>query len=133
MWGAYFEGSCVRVIEIDDESSLDALHCAIQAAVAFDRDHPYGFFVANSHTGVRRWLTDAEEWEDMEDAFLATRLSDVWPLGRKRLHYLFDFGDCWTFEIRKARKVTSPVPGIEYPRVVASEGDNPEQYPAFNP
>ena len=131
--GTYLKETCVRVIEIDDSASLYDLHDAIQDAVAFDRDHPFSFFVANSHTGVKRWLTDKEDWDDMVDDFLATRLSDVWPLGRKRLHYVFDFGDYWTFEIRKARKVTDPVPGVNYPRVVASEGDNPEQYPAFNP
>jgi hypothetical protein len=129
VWGAYLNGDCVRVIEIDDEATLFDLHNAIQDAVAFDRDHPFSFFVANSFTGVKRWLSDQENWDDVVDDFLATRLTDVFPLGRKKLHYVFDFGDDWTFEIRKARKVTTPVPGVKYPRVVASEGDNPEQYP----
>jgi hypothetical protein len=129
VWGAYLNGDCVRVIEIDDEATLFDLHNAIQDAVAFDRDHPFSFFAANSFTGVKRWLSDQENWDDVVDDFLATRLTDVFPLGRKKLHYVFDFGDDWTFEIRKARKVTTPVPGVKYPRVVASEGDNPEQYP----
>jgi hypothetical protein len=30
-------------------------------------------------------------------------LKDIWPTGRKKLYYMFDFGDKWIFEVRKKR------------------------------
>jgi len=52
-------------------------------------------------------------------------------LGRKRLYYLFDFGDNWKFEIRRHRKTKEAEAGVEYPRVVMTSGPNPEQYPSY--
>jgi hypothetical protein len=127
--GAYLVESCVRVIEIDDESSLFNLHGAIQDAVDFGRDHPFDFFLAHVPQGNRQPLSEAEEWEDREGAFLRIPLQDVFPTGRKRLYYLFDFGDCWTFEVRKARGSKLAEKGAAYPRLLGSEGPNPIQYP----
>jgi hypothetical protein len=122
---------CVRVIEMDAESSLDDLHEAIQDAVAFDRDHLYEFYIANSASfGARRdWVTMEEEWEDRLETFSNTPILEVLPpTGRKRLYYLFDPGDKWTFEVRKVRGQYEPEPGAKYPRVVEAEGPNPKQY-----
>jgi hypothetical protein len=44
---------------------------------------------------------------------------------------LFDFGDNWTFEIRRQRKVKEPEAGVKYPRVVKTIGPNPEQCPNY--
>jgi len=57
-----------------------------------------------------------------------TRLKDIYPLGRKKLYYLFYFGDSWPFEIRKARGVKKPESDVKYPRVVEAIGPAPEQY-----
>jgi hypothetical protein len=105
-FGAYLKEQCIRTIEIDEEARLYDLHEAIQDAVQFGRDHPFQFFLANSASPSARkqWLTEKEEWEDMEDDFQRIILKDIYPLGRKRLYYLFDFGDRWTFEIRRPRK-----------------------------
>jgi len=133
IFGAYLEEECIRFLEMDEESSLYDLHDAIQEAVDFDRDYPFEFYIANSPFGwKKRWLTEAEEWEDKENDFHRIRLKDIWPLGRKRLYYWFDFGDRWTFEIRKLRKVKVPEPGVTYPRIVKAIGPNPEQYPRFD-
>ena len=109
------------------------LHDAIQDAVDFGRDHPFEFFLANSSSpyAVKKWLTEKEEWEDKEDDFCRIRLTDIWPTGRKKLYYLFDFGDKWTFEIRKARRAKEPEHEVKYPRLIKAIGPNPEQYPRF--
>ena len=130
--GARLTESCLRVIEIDEDATLVDLHDAIQDAVHFGRDHPYGFFLAHSHRGNRDWLSKEEEWEDREADYMERRLGDLFPTGRKRLHYLFDFGDQWTFEIRPERGRKEPEPGMAYPRVVRSEGPDPVQYPIYN-
>jgi pRiA4b ORF-3-like protein len=131
--GAYLKEQCIRTIEIDEEARLYDLHEAIQDAVQFGRDHPFQFFLANSASPSARkqWLTEKEEWEDKEDDFRRIILKDIYPLGRKRLYYLFDFGDRWTFEIRKHRKTKEPEAGVKYPRVVKRIGPNPEQYPNY--
>jgi Plasmid pRiA4b ORF-3-like protein len=132
-FGAYLKDECIRVIEIDEEASLYDLHEAIQGAVSFGRDHPFEFFLANSASPFARKqrLTEKEEWDDKEDDFCRIRLKDICPLGRKRLCYLFDFGDNWTFEIRRQRKAKEPEAGVKYPRVVKTIGPNPEQYPNY--
>lgn len=131
--GMYLEDECVRVIEIDETASLYDLHEAIQDAVGFARDHPFEFFLANSASpqAHKRWLTEQEKWEEKERDFFRTRLNSIYPLGRKKLYYLFDFGDDWTFEIRKGRGAKKPESGVRYPRVVQSIGPNPKQYPRF--
>jgi hypothetical protein len=132
-FGAYLKEQCIRTIEIDEEARLYDLHEAIQDAVQFGRDHPFQFFLANSASPFARkqWLTEKEEWEDKEDDFQRIILKDIYPLGRKRLYYLFDFGDQWTFEIRRHRKAKEPEAGVKYPRVVKRIGPNPEQYPNY--
>ena len=67
----------------------------------------------------------------IESDFAKIRLKDLYPLGRKKLYYLFDFGDNWTFEIRRARGAKKPEANVEYPRVVEAIGPDPEQYPTW--
>ncbi len=131
--GAYLRERCIRVIEIHAKASLYDLHDAIQDTVKFGRDHPFEFFLANSSSpyAVKKWLTEKDEWEDKEDDFCRIRLTDIWPTGRKKLYYLFDFGDKWTFEIRKGRGGKEPEQGVKYPRLLKAIGPNPEQYPRF--
>jgi Plasmid pRiA4b ORF-3-like protein len=131
--GAYLKEPCIRVIEIEEADTLYDLHDAIQDAVNFGRDHPFEFYLANSSSpwAERRWLSEKEEWGDKEGDFCRIRLMDIWPTGRKKLYYLFDFGDNWTFEIRKKRGTREPENNIKYPRVVKAIGPYPQQYPRF--
>lgn len=128
--GAYLRERCVRVLEIEEVATLDELHCAVQHEVRFDCDHPYQFFIANSLMGVkRRYLSQNEEWELMEEDFKKVTMAQVFPLGRRRLYYHFDFGDDWVFEIRKVGAAKEPSPHARYPRVIESIGPAPLQYP----
>ena len=131
--GAYLRERCIRVIEIHAKASLYDLHDAIQDTIKFGRDHPFEFFLANSSSpyAVKKWLTEKEEWEDKEDDFCRIQLTDIWPTGRKKLYYLFDFGDKWTFEISKGRGGKEPEQGVRYPRLLKAIGPNPEQYPRY--
>ena len=119
------------MIEIEKQACLYELHDAIQDVVQFGRDHPFEFFFANSSSpwANRQWLTEKEDWEDKEDDFWRIKLINIWPTGRKRLYYLFDFGDEWIFEIRKQRGAKNAEGGVKYPRLVKAIGPNPEQYP----
>ena len=108
------EEQCIRIIEFEENTSLYDLHDAIQDAVSFGRDHPFTFYIANSWRGQRQWLTEEEKWQDKEHDFSTIKLKDIYPLGRKKLYYLFDFGDQWTFEVRKARGSKKPLDGVSY-------------------
>lgn len=120
---------CVRTIEVDDEASLYDLHEAIQDAVDFGRDHPYHFFLAHSGSGQRHWLWPDEDYEAVEAKYFRTLLREVFPTGQKKLFYLFDLGDDWTFQIRKRRGSRPAQVGVRYPRLIALTGGNPIQYP----
>lgn len=127
--GPYLEEPCIRVLAIDPDSSLAELHLAIQRAVGFGNDHLYDFFTAHStnRRAERRRICDSESWEEREDAYRRVRVGDIWPMGRRKLYYLFDFGDRWLFEIRRlARRSQDDAPGC--PRVVEREGPDPVQY-----
>lgn len=49
----------------------------------------------------------------------------------KKFLYLFDYGDEWRFEVRVAAINPKAEEG-DYPRLVASKGDAPPQYPDWN-
>ena len=130
--GTYLRDDCVRVIAMDDTASLLDLHEVIQDAVSFGRDHPFEFYTANSGSPYARknWITLAEDWDEKVDAFRDTQLKDIWPLGRKKLYYWFDFGDAWIFEIRKMRSTKADA-SLDTPRVLERIGPDPEQYPTL--
>ncbi|MBI4766384.1 MAG: hypothetical protein HY787_17580 [Deltaproteobacteria bacterium] len=100
-------------------------------SVNFERDHLFEFYLANSSSpfAQKQRLTEDDDWK--ESSFAKIKIKDIYPLGRKKLYYLFDFGDKWTFEIRKARGAKNPEAGVKYPRVVEAIGPNPEQYPTW--
>ncbi len=47
-------------------------------------------------------------------------------VGVRSLKYLYDFGDCWEHTVRVER-VTDPLPGIVYPRLVEAVGRCPPE------
>lgn len=112
-------------IELDDNSTLEGVHSAIQDAVDFDNDHLYAFFVARNERARDRIVFD-DEIGNIYD----TVIRDVFPLPpKKRLFYLFDYGASWIFSVSKSRKSPqATIDGIEYPRVVSETGEKPIQY-----
>ena len=132
IFGAYLEEECIRVLEIDENATLEDLHLAIQKAVSFDNDHLYDFYAGRHYRNRQIRYSDDEDWEARERDFSRLKLSTVYPLKGLKLYYWFDFGDNWIFEIRKARKVKPAESGRSYPRVTESHGPNPEQYPSWD-
>ena len=128
--GMYLREECVRVLAMQSVASLLDLHDLIQDAVSFDRDHAYEFYTANSDSPLaeRNWITMAQEGEEKRAAYAKTLFKDIWPLGRKKLYYWFDFGDRWIFEVRKMRHCQADE-SLSTPQVVERIGPNPEQYP----
>jgi hypothetical protein len=128
--GRYLDNECVRVLEIDSEASLMELHDAIQDAVGFDRDHLFEFFAGRSYRNRKLVFNDSFDGEQSFDRYGILTLEQLYPLPKScKLYYHFDFGDDWYFEIGKfRRKPMVREPGVEYPRIIASIGQHPEQY-----
>lgn len=126
MFGLYTSGPWSCVIEIPSDAFLWDLHETIRTACKFDDDHLFGFYIATaSYRGAKHWLNDVDD-EPMD-----LQLNEIWPLkNHYLLHYLYDFGDSWTFQVRRQRK--SPFPPVaktKYPRIVSIEGKRLVQYP----
>ena len=125
--GISLESEWVRIIEVESSFSLEDLHFEILHSVGFDNDHLYDFFLANSPRGGRSVIVEQDHYGDSD--YSTVLLESVFPTGRKRLYYLFDYGDNWLFEVRKARGEKEKDSKVTYPRVVDKLGPNPEQYP----
>ena len=126
--GLHCEDDWMAEIELPNSATLDEFHGAIQAAVGFDYDHLYCFFVSRTNRSRDRVYFDHEN-----ELVFSTTLADRFPLPKGRsLFYLFDWRDEWVFKISKSRKALhAPVDGATYPRVVNQLGTKPEQYPGF--
>ena len=124
--GMYCEGDWSANIELDESSTLEDLHYAIQDAVEFESDHLYCFFLSRTDRSRSR------EYFDEENGLIFSKtLKDLLPLPDKQcLFYLFDWGDEWVFKISPSRKRPhEPVKRVKYPRVESESGIKPVQYP----
>ena len=109
-----------RTVEVKEEFTLKQLHKYIQEIVEFDDDHLYEFSTRRSAHSNGRAISKVR------------KLNEIYPLKGEKLYYLFDFGDCWLFEIKKQRKKKFVENGKKYPNLIESTGINPEQYTEFD-
>jgi hypothetical protein len=118
-----------REIELRGDQTLADLGEVIPSAFRFDDDHLWSFFLSG-----KTWDESTEyarvQLDDVRGLRRRTadrlRVRDA-PAGREFL-FLFDYGDEWHFGVKLAR--TSEIePSASYPRIVASHGPAPRQYP----
>jgi hypothetical protein len=117
-----------REVELAADQTLAELGERIPAAFGFDDDHLWSFFLSG-----RPW-DRASEYARLPDPPVGGRKrgADGLRVGdapaKKEFLFLFDYGDEWHFGVKLVR--TSVVEaGARYPRVVASRGQAPPQYP----
>lgn len=129
--GLYLQEPFERTVEIQSNTSLNALHNLIQELTGFDDDHCYDFFIGKNLRDCRNCLI-------AEDGFMVTTkkpmktLEQLFPIPKgQKLFYWFDFGDDWKFEIT-LKDTKEKIPGVKYPIVIAEKGQQPEQYPQFD-
>ena len=124
--GLHCNGDWAANIELDESSSLESLHDAIQKAVDFDNDHVYCFYLSRTDRSRSR-----EYFDDENGLIFSKTLKDLFPLPTKQcLFYLFDWGYEWVFKISPSRKRPhEPVKGVTYPRIESESGVKPVQYP----
>jgi Plasmid pRiA4b ORF-3-like protein len=108
-----------RTIEIKENFTLRNLHKYIQKIIDFDDDHLYEFYIGKNPRNRAQKLSKS------------SALNEIYPLTGYKIFYLFDFGDCWLFQIKKSRKKKPENNQTKYPVLIESCGDNPEQYPDY--
>ena len=120
-----------RDIEIESTKSLADLAEAI--VQAFDFDHAFGVYPETKGRAVMRGRPAYELLADMDAATEArsvrkAKVAQAFSEFGQAMIFLFDYGDEWLFRVeltafgRKAAKT-------RYPRVLASAGASPVQYP----
>lgn len=117
---------CYRHIRIAQKATLFQLHQAILNAFGFDDDHAHAFFMSN-----HAWdpLT-AYVHPTMEPGDRSTKkfkLSQFKFQKGDLFKYIFDFGDCWTFQCKFLRPLDEQT---DIPGVIRSKGEAPPQYAA---
>lgn len=125
----YMDGTYILKVTLEEatwvfsagaDATLENLHIAIQRAADFDFDHPYYFQIDD----VRYF----HEFCDEEQRFAYQyTLGELNLFKKKHVIYLFDFGDCWKFDIVvKDRLETETNSEI---KLLEQNGKIPMQYP----
>lgn len=125
--------SIYRDIEIEGSKSLYKLAEAIVAAFDFDFDHAFGFYSGDPY-GAKRKHPCYELFADMGEAdpgvlsVKKTKIAQAFPAVGHTMIFLFDYGDEWRFGVR-LKELGRKSAKVRYPRVIATEGEAPPQYP----
>lgn len=127
------EATIYRDVEIDPSKSLYKLAEAIVWAFGFDFDHAFGFYNGDPFARTRKHpyyelFADMGEAEGGARGVKKTKIADAFPAVGHSLIFLFDYGDDWRFRV-KLKATGTKHPKTRYPRIVASQGNSPEQYP----
>ena len=123
-----------RDIEIASSASLHDLASAIVDAFDFDFDHPFGFYSGKTPRTLMRADPKYELFADMDDmdsdalSVEQTTVATAFPKPRHQMTFLFDYGDEWLFKVILTR-TGQQAPETQYPKVLATQGASPEQYP----
>lgn len=130
---ASLKAKLYRDIEIESGGSLRDLAEAIATAFDFDFDHAFGFYsdFKNPYrpTGERYELfADMENGDSDAGSVERTKVAKAFGAPGKKMLFLFDYGDEWRFQV-ELRALGEKAPKMRYPRLVASMGEAPPQYP----
>ena len=116
------EPQVLRRIEVPISLRLDRLHLTIQVAMGWTNSHLYEIRARDVGWGI-----PDPDWPDGPLDARKARLVDVLEdTGAKTLHYIYDFGDNWEHTI-KIERVTDPIAGTLYPRLLEAFGRCPPE------
>ncbi len=128
------ERSIYRDIEIEGSKSLHRFAEAIVTAFGFDFDHAFGFYSGLTDATMLNKKPKYELFADMGGAdpgvlgVKKTKVGQAFPAVGHKMIFLFDYGDEWLFRVT-FKEAGSKIAKTKYPRVAASQGEAPPQYP----
>lgn len=122
-----------RDIEISSARSLEDLAEAITIAFDFEFDHPFGFYSTLSgpyDKSVERYesAADTKGGHSSTASAKQTTVAQAFAKAGKTLLFLFDYDEEWRFTV-ELRSLGKAAPETRFPRLLASVGDAPPQYP----
>jgi hypothetical protein len=121
-----------RDIEITSDDSLADLAEVIVKAFEFSFDHAYGFFSAMSgnvyKSPVRYELFADADGGRKAGSVKRTKVGDAFARVGSKMLFLFDYGDEWRFKV-EVIAIGEAAPKVRYPRILATAGKAPDQYP----
>lgn len=132
------DSNIYRVIEINPNLSLNNLAEAIIESFDFDFDHCFGFFDQNPNQGpIYDSIEKYELFNDLPDvestdagSVKQTKIKDVWAHMKKKMYFLFDYGDNWIFEVGLENINTNSRSTHRHLHdIIKTVGNSPEQYP----
>jgi len=126
------KGRPYRVLAIPQRFTLYRLAEAIVKSFGFYFDHPFGFY-----DNMWSWTESQESYEIFSDLGIngyeghqgvrKTKTSKAFDKIRKKMLFLFDYGDEWHFAV-ELKGIESPKENVSYPLTVKSVGEAPPQY-----
>jgi hypothetical protein len=133
--GVKRHGKISRDIEIPATASLYDLAEAIVQAFRFNFDHAFGFYSGKTYSTLMQADPKYELFVDMgEDtgarSVKKTTVGAAFPRINHAMTFVFDYGDEWHFPVKLIETGTKAAKA-RYPRVIASKGEPPQQYPDF--
>ena len=119
-----------RELELTADQTLADLGDAIPLAFGFDDPHLWSFFLSGKpwdRTSEYALLAD-DPFGDPKQAAHDLPI----PQAPADKEFLFDYGDEWHFGVKLTGTGQPTQPGAGYPRLVATHGDAPPQYPEMD-
>jgi hypothetical protein len=119
-----------RTVAVRGDQTLVDLHSVLQAGFGWDEDHLYSFWLSGKFWGDVASEYSTPGWCAQGQRSARKRLERLGLSVGQKIAYLFDFGSEWRVRLTLA-KVT-PADEGSYPRLVASRGEAPPQYPDYD-
>ena len=126
--GWHYDHETIRIIDIDENATLDDLYDIIREANGFGFDHAHLFYLGRTPRNKKIIFGDSDQYHGFECRSYNSTVNSIFPLGNLKFYFLYDFGDEWVFQIRKSRKRIKVEVDIEYPRIIQKIGDDPEAH-----
>ena len=116
----------LRDIEIEATSTLEDLHHAITQSFGFLGNEMASFYKSNEswNQGEELPLESMEKGFNMRDE----PLNKIFTSSQHHLIYVYDFLNLWTFFV-ELKETANVISGSNYPNLIHSEGDVPEEAP----
>ena len=129
-------GDCTAVLAAPAGSTLHDLAMAILKAMSFDSDHAFGFFdnLKNTYSSKESYTLFADYGQEEDESakgVMETLIVDAFPKKKKKLMFLFDYGDDWHFLVT-CLGIEEEAKPAESIALVSLTGTPPAQYPNFD-
>ncbi|MCW1923054.1 plasmid pRiA4b ORF-3 family protein [Luteolibacter arcticus] len=121
-------------LQLPATGTLESLAYAIIEAVGFDMDHCFGFYdnLKNTHRSKEEYTLFADIGEEAKDgdSGVKTTLVDAVFRPKKKMLFLFDYGDDWMFLVTCTGEAEGRA--FKRPKLLATSGTPPVQYPDWD-